>query len=86
MLSDIRRYLMSRDQASLYELSNRFNVEESVMSGMLSHWIRKGQVTRSQAPCDKACGGCDKANVGEWYCWVTRKEATGMISFACTKD
>ncbi len=82
MLSDIRRYLSSRDQVSLYELANRFEVDESVMSGMLSHWVRKGRVTKILVSCDKACGGCDKASDGEWYHWVTKEEASGLISFA----
>ena len=88
MLSDIRRFLMSRSLVSLYELASRFDVEEGVMAGMLSHWLRKGMVLRSSAPCEKACGGCDRVNDGEWYQWVQSdvNRATGLISVMCCDD
>ncbi|MGY0219695.1 FeoC-like transcriptional regulator [Endozoicomonadaceae bacterium StTr2] len=84
MLSDIRRLLMSRaEMVSLYELANHFDVEESVMSGMLTHWLRKGRVIRMESPCDKGCGGCDKSSDGEWYQWVVAAQSSTLISLSC---
>ena len=84
MLSDIRRYLVSRNgMVSLYELASHFDVEEPVMAGMLSHWLRKGRILRIQSPCEQSCGGCDRASSGEWYQWVSENNSQSLISVAC---
>lgn len=81
MLSDIRRFLVSKDgMVSLYELANHFDTEESVMSGMLTHWLRKGQVVRMESPCSQGCGGCDRANDSVWYQWVQKEARPALIS------
>ena len=67
---------------SLYELSCHFDTEESVMAGMLSHWLRKGRLVKVQSPCEQACGGCDKAGDGEWYQWVADDSPPALISVA----
>ena len=79
MLSDIRRYLIAKpdNMVSLYELASHFDVEEAVMSGMLSHWLRKGRITRvTSAACEQSCGGCDKGGSGEWYQWSPEETPT----------
>ncbi|MCY4471418.1 MAG: FeoC-like transcriptional regulator [Kistimonas sp.] len=72
MLSAIRHFLSDRaSPVSLAELARHFDTREEVMDGMLSHWLRKGQLLcRKAPPCQKACGGCDQALHGQlWYQW-----------------
>ncbi len=85
MLSDIRRFLSSKnDLVSLYELASHFDVEESIMSGMMNHWLRKGRVKKIDSSCNKGCGGCDRATEGEWYQWIKDDQVQVLIPLGCT--
>ncbi|WP_155160829.1 FeoC-like transcriptional regulator [Sansalvadorimonas verongulae] len=64
---------------SLYELANHFDTEENVMSGMLTHWMRKGRVIRVESSCNQGCGGCDRASDSVWYQWVQSAEAVPAL-------
>lgn len=71
ILSDIKRYLETRGQASLNELALHFDVDPDAMRGMLARWIDKGKVARTVAPggCRKGCRSCGCGNDLEIYAW-----------------
>jgi hypothetical protein len=71
ILSDLKRYLQERGQASLWDMALHFDAEPDVVRAMLDVWVRKGRVQRD--PLDAACGGncnqCDMA-ASEIYRWT----------------
>lgn len=75
VLSDIKRYLQDRQQATLSDLILHFDTDAAAMRGMLDQWIQKGKVERCdlRATCGKGCStcGCDDISL-EMYAW--RKE------------
>lgn len=70
ILSDIKRYLRERRQASLADIALHFDADPDAVRGMLEHWIRKGKVVRHQAnaSCGSSCSKCDPAGT-EIYLW-----------------
>ena len=70
ILSDIKRYLQARGQASLGDIALHFDANPEAVRGMLEHWIRKGRVERQLAnpACGSACSQCDPADT-EIYLW-----------------
>jgi len=73
ILSEIRRYLEQRGQASLSDIALHFDADPDAVRGMLEAWIRKGKVLRrsSTASCGSTCQSCDAANT-ELYVWSRR--------------
>ena len=73
MLMDIKNLLIERQQMSLVDLARHFYVSESIMSGMLSHWQKKGRVELIDASggCGSSCSsGCDEtAESKTYYRW-----------------
>ena len=71
ILSDLKRYLRERGQASLRDMALHFDAEPDVVRAMLDVWVRKGRVERG--PVDASCGGncnqCDAA-AAEIYRWT----------------
>lgn len=72
LLTDVKQYLIKHKQATLYDLSNHFDIEPSAMRGMLDQWVRKGKIVKSNLDigCSKRCGQCSNAAVMEVYVWV----------------
>ena len=70
ILTDIRRYLEHRRQASLGDIARYLDADPEAVRGMLEHWMRKGRVRRHLAGA--ACGGCGqcKADALEVYEWL----------------
>jgi predicted ArsR family transcriptional regulator len=71
ILSDIKRYLMQRGQASLGDIALHFDSPPEAVRGMLEQWMRKGKVRRHMAT--SACGGsCNKCDLSttEIYEWI----------------
>jgi len=70
ILSDIRRYLEQRGQASLAEIALHFDADPEAVRGMLAVWQRKGRVRqrRASAACGSSCSQCDPAAT-EIYVW-----------------
>jgi hypothetical protein len=69
ILTDIRRYLEQRGQASLGDIARHLEADPEAVRGMLEHWMRRGRVRRHLA--GTACGGCsqcegDKLEIYEW--------------------
>jgi len=73
ILSDIRRYLEHRGQASLADIALHFDADPEAVRGMLDAWIRKGRVIRraSAGACGSTCQSCDPAST-ELYVWTRR--------------
>jgi putative ferrous iron transport protein C len=73
ILSDIRRYLEQRGQASLSDIALHFDADPDAVRGMLEAWIRKGKVIKrsSTASCGSSCQSCDPAST-ELYVWSRR--------------
>lgn len=72
ILSDIKRYLMERQCATLSDIALHFDSEPDAVRGMLEHWVRKGKVRKSlvTASCGSSCDKCDTATT-ELYEWIT---------------
>lgn len=71
ILSDIKRYLMQRGQASLDDIALHFDTQPDAVRGMLEQWMRKGRIRRHLAT--SACGGgCTKCapSSTEIYEWI----------------
>lgn len=77
MMNELRLYLQSRPSVSLAELSRQFKQPESVIQGMLSHWIRKGRVALMRASCADHCGQCTGET--EWYRWQEKSRAVILL-------
>ena len=70
ILSDIKRYLSQRQQATLADIALHFGVEPDAMRGMLEIWVRKGKADKQRVSnsCGSSCNRCDPASV-EIYRW-----------------
>jgi hypothetical protein len=79
ILSDVKRYLEQRGQATLADLAMHFDAEPDVLRAMLEVWIGKGRVERSTVSAD--CGGsCTRCapEAREIYRWKgQRMDAEG---------
>ncbi|MFZ0467368.1 MAG: FeoC-like transcriptional regulator [Thiogranum sp.] len=81
MLSDIRRYLEQRGQASLADIALHCDTDPDAARGMLQVWIRKGKVHKqtATASCGSSCTKCAQAAT-EVYTWV---DAPGLRRATC---
>ena len=81
ILSDIRRYLQTREQASLADLALHFDTDVDAMRGMLQVWVRKGMIERrlATASCGSSCTRCDAAAT-EVYTWLGESRSAGETS------
>lgn len=73
ILSDIRRYLEQRSQATLSDIALHFDADPDAVRGMLEVWIQKGKVQKQMATasCGDSCSQCDPAAT-EIYVWYER--------------
>ena len=71
ILSDIRRYLEHRGQATLADIALHFDADPNAVRGMLNVWIRKDKVYKKMATasCGGSCSQCDPAAT-EIYVWA----------------
>ena len=71
ILSDIKRYLQGRKQATLGDLALHFDVDPDAMRDMLARWMEKGKVTRAvqAVGCKKGCPSCGCQAAIEIYIW-----------------
>ena len=71
ILSDIKRYLAARGQATLADMALHFQSSPDAVRGMLEVWAGKGKVRRhlAAASCGSSCSKCDPASV-EIYEWI----------------
>jgi hypothetical protein len=71
ILTEIKRYLIEREQASLADMAVHFDSHHAAMRGMLEVWLRKGSVTMlyANASCGSRCQKCDISSV-EIYQWI----------------
>ena len=76
ILSDVRRYLMERRQATLSDIALHFRASPEAVRGMLDYWIRKGKVSRHglTAACGTGCNRCAGADT-EIYVWLDGQDA-----------
>lgn len=69
----LKAYLKQKQRTSLTQLANVFDEQQTVIEGMLSHFIRKGQVRQCELN-GKACKGCPlscarlNTLIFEWVC------------------
>ena len=78
ILSDIKRYLQTRRQASLADIALHFDANPEAVRGMFEHWIRKGRVEKqlANASCGSTCTQCDPAAT-KIYLWRDAAAQTG---------
>ena len=71
ILSQIKRYLSERGQATLADTALHFDTSPEAARGMLETWIRKGKVRKRLAnvACGSSCSKCDE-NATEIYEWI----------------
>ena len=71
ILSDIRRYLEQRGQATLADIALHFDADPNAVRGMLNVWIRKDKVHKKMATasCGGSCTQCDP-EATEIYVWT----------------
>ena len=71
ILSDLKRYLQTRGQASLADLALHFRADPEPVHAMLEVWMRKGKVARhaAAASCGATCAHCNPAAT-EVYAWI----------------
>jgi hypothetical protein len=84
ILSEVRRYLQERGQATLADMALHFQAEPDAVRAMLDVWIRKGKVDRWDAPtgCGSACQRCDPAAT-EIYRWSEGSPGPPTGSASC---
>jgi putative ferrous iron transport protein C len=72
ILSDIKRYLMERQSATLADVALHFDSEPDAVRGMLEQWVKKGKVRKRKLDlsCGSSCDKCDTATT-EIYEWIT---------------
>jgi putative ferrous iron transport protein C len=70
ILADIRDYLCERGQATLADITLRFDADPQAVRGMLQQWVRKGRVEQRkvETACGTSCNRCDPAAM-ELYVW-----------------
>jgi len=69
ILRELKEYVKSRQQVSLTDIANHFDVEPEAVLGMLEFWINKGKIQHnSGASCVSACDCRHKSN-NEIYQW-----------------
>jgi len=71
ILSDLKRYLQAREEATLGDMALHFHADPEVVRAMLEVWIGKGRVERcAPSPaCGSTCNLCGPG-AGELYRWV----------------
>jgi hypothetical protein len=88
ILSDLKRYLQTRGQASLADIALHFRADPQAVRGMLEVWMRKGKVARhaAAASCGATCARCDPAAT-EVFVWVGEDaKAPPAIRSACAPE
>ena len=80
ILSDIRRYLEQRGQATLSDIALHFDADPDAVRGMLDVWINKGKVHKQMATgsCGSSCTQCDP-DTTEIYVWGRKEAETRSI-------
>lgn len=82
MLTDIKSILIERKQMSLTDLARHFYVSESIMQGMVAHWLKKGRVEVIDASggCGDVCGCSESEGSKIYYRWKTVAEKPIFIA------
>lgn len=85
ILSDIRRYLEQRGQATLADIATHFDADPDAVRGMLELWMRKGKIHKQMATgsCGSSCTHCDPATT-EIYVWnEQRRDVIPVLPAEC---
>ncbi len=86
ILAELRDYIQQRQQVSLADVINHFDVDEQVVRPMLDVWIQKGKIHRkmSTASCGSSCNQCQTATT-EFYIWgqPADSQSVSFISDSC---
>jgi len=71
LMSKLKMHLKLNGRCSLQDLAIRFQKDPGVIRDMMSHWIRKGKVSKVQLTqqCGQRCQRCDPATT-EMYDWI----------------
>ena len=86
ILAELRNYIQQRQQVSLADIINHFDVDEQAVRPMLEVWINKGKIHRkmSTASCGSSCSQCQTAST-EFYIWgqPAGNQALDFITDSC---
>ena len=72
-LSDLKRFMVERQRASLNEIAIHFDTPASAVRPMLDQWIAKGRLRKLDVTggCGKVSGGCScKEKPSEVFEWT----------------
>jgi len=70
-LTELKNHVRQWGTTNLHSIAKHFNAEPEFIRGMLSHWVCKGCIKRSQktARCGSQCTQCS-FTITEIYQWV----------------
>ena len=69
ILSEIRDYIRTRQQATLRDVALHFDIDHDVARGMLEFWVKKNRIRKTvSSACSGSCS-CDAAQETESYSW-----------------
>lgn len=69
ILLEIKEYVQKRGQASLQDITAKFDLTEAAAKEMLTHWERKGKIEQVENTCRcSSCGDCSSP-CGAVYRW-----------------
>ena len=80
ILQQVGDYLQKHGQATLADIALHVDADETAVSGMLEHWVRKGLVERRtlSAGCGSSCSKCEPAAT-ELYVWKNCEKGREQI-------
>lgn len=84
ILSDIRRYMADRGQATLADVALHFDIMPDAARGMLDVLVSKGtlELRLLNASCGSSCTQCDPAST-EIYSWRDTSKHPNMPQLKC---
>jgi predicted ArsR family transcriptional regulator len=67
-ISNLKRYLQQREQATLSDIANHFGAEPDGVLAMLEHWQKRGRIRRLKVLKCSGCKqrGCHSADLFRW--------------------
>lgn len=73
ILSELRDYLQQRNQVTMADLVQHFQIDATALRGMLDKWIRKGYLRSIplKSGCGTNCCQCDPL-LTEVYQWINK--------------
>ena len=84
ILSEMRNYIKQRQQVTLVDIINHFDIDEQTARAMLDVWINKAKIHRkiTSASCGSSCTQCESAST-EIYIWGKEVAGSKFLKEKC---